>query len=383
MSDAIRPFKIEVPDAVLADLRERLVRTRWPDQIPGTGWEYGTELAYLKQLCESWRTSYDWRKHEAALNRWPQFETSIDGQRIQFVHARSKHAGAFPLVITHGWPGGVVEFQKILPRLVDPAAHGGEARDAFHVVCPSLPGYGWSGPTHERGWDPERMAKAEVELMRRLGHTHYGAQGGDWGSLVTSWIGKLDPAHCAGIHLNMLIAPPPPDAKPEALAPEEQQRLAHAAQFQGEGTGYQAIQGTKPQTLAYGLSDSPAGLAGWIVEKFRAWADCQGDVESVFTRDELLTNLTVYWVTGTINSSTRLYYEMRKSAKLPVLDGRIEVPTGVAVFPKELYNAPRAWAERYYNVTHWSVFSAGGHFAALERSDELAADLRKFFRTVR
>ena len=376
----VRPFKIEVPDAVLADLRERLGRTRWPDQIPGTGWEYGTELAYLQQLCESWRTTYDWRKHEAALNRWPQFETRIDGQRLHFVHAKSKHAGAFPLVITHGWPGGVVEFQKLLPLLVDPPSG---ARDAFHVVCPSLPGYGWSGPTHERGWDPERMAKAEIELMRCLGHTRYGAQGGDWGSLVTSWIGKLDPAHCAGIHLNMLIAPPPPDAKPEALAPEEQQRLAHAAQFQGEGTGYQAIQGTKPQTLAYGLHDSPAGLAGWIVEKFRAWSDCRGEVESVITRDELLTNLTVYWVTGTLNSSTRLYYEMRKSAKLPIADGRIEVPTGVAVFPKELYNAPRAWAERYYNVTHWSEFAAGGHFAALERPAELAADLRTFFRTLR
>ncbi|MGH7286714.1 MAG: epoxide hydrolase family protein [Myxococcota bacterium] len=383
MSEAIRPFKIEVPDAVLEDLQARLARTRWPDQIPGTGWEYGSELAYVQQLCESWRSSYDWRKHEAALNRWPQFTTAIDGQRLHFVHAKSKHASAFPLIITHGWPGSVVEFQKLLPLLVDPTAHGGDAADAFHVVCPSLPGYGWSGPTQERGWDPERIGRAEVELMRRLGHARYGAQGGDWGSLVTAWIARLDPAHCAGIHLNMLIAPPPPDARPEALATDEQQRLAHAAAFQGEGTGYQAIQGTKPQTLAYGLSDSPAGLAAWIVEKFRAWGDCRGDVESVFTRDELLTNLTLYWVTGTINSSTRLYYEMRKSGKLPISEGRIEVPTGVAVFPKELYNAPRAWAEGHYNITHWSVFPAGGHFAAMEQPAELAADLRKFFRTVR
>jgi microsomal epoxide hydrolase len=379
VDEAIRPFKIEVPDAALVDLRERLARTRWPDQIPGSGWDYGTDLAYLKELCESWRTSYDWRKHEAALNRWPQFETRIDGQRLHFVHARSKHAGAFPLLLTHGWPGSVVEFQKILPLLVDPS----DPRDAFHVVCPSLPGYGWSGPTHERGWDPERIARAEVELMRRLGHARYGAQGGDWGSLVTSWIGKLDPAHCAGIHLNMLIAPAPPDANPEALGADEQQRLATAASFQNEGAGYQAIQGTKPQTLAYGLTDSPAGLAAWIVEKFRAWSDCGGEVESVFTRDELLTNLTLYWVTGTINSSTRLYYEMRKSGKLPFLDGRIEVPTGVAVFPREVYNAPRAWAERVYHVTHWSTFPAGGHFAAMERPEELAADLRKFFRSVR
>jgi microsomal epoxide hydrolase len=377
--EAIRPFKIEVPDAALADLRERLARTRWPDQIPGTGWEYGTELGYLKELCETWRTRYDWREHEAALNRWPQFTTVIDGQNLHFVHAKSKHAGAFPLVLTHGWPGSVVEFQKLLPLLVDPP----DARDAFHVVCPSLPGYGFSGPTRERGWDPERIAKAEVELMRRLGYARYGAQGGDWGAIVTSWIGKLDSAHCAGIHLNMLIAPPPPDAKPEALAADEQQRLAHAASFQSEGTGYQAIQGTKPQTLAYGLNDSPAGLAGWIVEKFRAWADCKGDVESVFTRDELLTNITVYWLTGTINSSTRLYYEMRKSAKLPFADGRIEVPTGVAVFPTELYNAPRTWAERYYDIRHWTVFPSGGHFAAMERPAELAADLREFFRAFR
>jgi microsomal epoxide hydrolase len=375
----VRPFKIEVPDAALVDLGERLARTRWPDQVPGTGWEYGTELAYLKELCETWRTRYDWRAQEAALNRWPQFTTTIDGQNLHFVHAKSKHAGAFPLVLTHGWPGSIVEFQKILPLLVDPP----DPRDAFHVVCPSLPGYGFSGPTHERGWDPERIAKAEVELMRRLGHARYGAQGGDWGSLVTSWIGKLDPAHCAGIHLNMLIAPPPPSASPEALPAEEQQRLAYAASFQSEGTGYQAIQGTRPQTLAYGLNDSPAGLAGWIVEKFRAWSDCKGDVESVFTRDELLTNITVYWLTGTINSSTRLYYEMRKSAKLPFADGRIEVPTGVAVFPKELYNAPRAWAERYYEIRRWTVFPAGGHFAALERPAELAADLREFFRALR
>src|SRR4029453_4365053 len=212
MSDAIRPFKIEVPDAVLADLRERLARTRWPDQIPGTGWEYGTELAYLKQLCESWRTSYDWRQHEAALNRWPQFETTIDGQRLHFVHARSKHAGAFPLVLTHGWPGSIVEFQKILPLLMDPP----DARDAFHVVCPSLPGYGWSGPTHERGRGPPRLAAPGGGLMRGLGHSRYGAQGGDWGSIITAWIGRLDPAHCAAIHLNMLLAPPPPEAKPEA-----------------------------------------------------------------------------------------------------------------------------------------------------------------------
>ncbi len=377
--EGIRPFKVEVPEAVLVDLRERLARTRWPDSLPGAGWDQGTDLAYLQALCETWRTRYDWRKHERALNRWPQFTTTVDGQNLHFVHAKSKHAGAFPLVITHGWPGSIVEFQKLLPLLVDPP----DPQDAFHVVCPSLPGYGFSGPTRERGWDPERIARAELELMRRLGYPRYGAQGGDWGAVVTSWLGKLDAAHCAGIHLNMLLAPRPPDAKPESLPPDEQVRLARAGAFRNDGAGYQAIQGTKPQTLAYGLTDSPAGLAGWIVEKFRAWSDCKGDVESVFTRDELLTNITVYWVTGTINSSMRLYYEMRKSATLPFADGRIEVPTGVAVFPQEIGNAPRTWAERYYDIRHWSVYDAGGHFAAMERPEELAADLRTCFRPLR
>ncbi len=384
MSDAhaIRPFKIEVPEAAVADLRERLLRTRWPDQIDGAGWDYGTELATLKRLCEHWRTQYDWRAQEAALNRWPQFTTDVDGERLHFVHARSKHANAFPLLITHGWPGSVVEFQKILPLLTDPTAHGGRESDAFHVVCPSMPGYGFSGPTHSRGWDPERIARAEIEIMRRLGYARYGAQGGDWGAIVTPWVARLDPEHCVGIHINMVLQPQ--GTRPEALSEAEQKRLAHAAQFQAEGTGYQAIQGTKPQTLAYGLTDSPAGLAGWIVEKFRAWGDCPGgDVERAFTRDELLTNISVYWFTGTINSSTRLYYEQRKSGKLPISDGRIATPTGCALFPKEIYNAPRAWAERAYNITHWSVFESGGHFAAMERPAELAVDLRKFFATVR
>jgi len=386
MSDpaAIRPFKIEVPDAALADLRDRLGRTRWPDQIAGTGWDYGTELAYLRTLCDYWRTEYDWRAQEAALNRWPQFTTDVDGERLHFIHAKSKHADAFPLLITHGWPGSVVEFQKILPLLTDPTAHGGRAEEAFHVICPSMPGYGFSGPTHSRGWDPERIARAEIEIMHRLGYVKYGAQGGDWGAIVTPWVAKLDPKHCAGIHLNMLLVIPPPDAKTDVLTEAEQKRLSYSSQFQSEGTGYQAIQGTKPQTLAYGLTDSPTGLAGWIVEKFRAWGDCPGgDVERAFTKDELLTNISVYWFSGTINSSTRLYYEQRKSAKLAIADGKIATPTGCAVFPKELYNAPRAWAEHYYDIRQWSVFESGGHFAAMERPNEMAADLRKFFAALR
>jgi len=381
MSDHIRPFKIRVSDEVLADLRERLARTRWPDQLDGVGWDYGTDRGALQELCAYWQDGFDWRAQETALNRWPQFTTEIDGQELHFVHARSKHEDAFPLLITHGWPGGVVEFQKILPLLVDPEAHGGRAEDAFHVVCPSMPGYGFSGPTSDTGWDAQRIAEAEIALMARLGYGRYGAQGGDWGAIVTALVGKLDPEHCAGIHLNMIMAPPQADG-PE-LDEKEKARVEYGQRFQTEGTGYQAIQGTKPQTLAYGLTDSPAGLAGWILEKFRAWSDCGGDVFGTFTKDELLTNIMVYWVTGTINASTRLYYEVRKSGRVSFVHGKVEVPTGCASFPKELYNAPRAWAEAVYNVTHWSVFDAGGHFAAMEQPEVLAGDMRKFFGTVR
>ncbi len=381
MTASIRPFEIAVPQSVLDDLKERLARTRWPDQIEDAGWDYGTDLGYLQALCAYWQDGYDWRKQEAALNAWPQFTTEIDGQNLHFIHARSKHEDALPLVITHGWPGSIVEFQKILPMLTDPEAHGGRAADAFHVVAPSMPGYGFSGPTKDRGWDPQRIAEAEIVLMERLGYERYVAQGGDWGAIVTVQIGRLDPEHCRGIHLNMIMALPP--EKGVELDPVEQERLAYANDFQAEGTGYQAIQGTKPQTLAYGLTDSPSGLAGWIVEKFRAWGDTHGDIESVFTKDELLTNIMVYWVTGTIRSSTRLYYEMRKSGRAGFTQGRVEVPTGCASFPKELYNAPREWAERHYNVTHYERFDVGGHFAALEQPELLAADMRKFFRTVR
>jgi len=379
--DEIRPFRIEVAQETLDDLEQRLARTRWPDQIDGTGWDYGTDRAYLQELCSYWRDGYDWRAQEAALNAWPQFITRIDGQDLHFIHARSKHEDALPLLVTHGWPGSIVEFQKILPMLVDPEAHGGTRADAFHVVAPSMPGYGFSGPTRDRGWDPQRIAEAEIALMERLGYARYGAQGGDWGAIVTVQVGRLDPGHCCGIHLNMIMALPPEDGA--GLEEGEQERLDHANTFQAEGTGYQAIQGTKPQTLAYGLTDSPSGLAGWIVEKFRAWSDCHGDVESVFTRDELLTNIMVYWVTGTINSSMRLYYEMRKSGRAGFTQGRVEVPTGCASFPRELYNAPRKWAERHYNVTHYQTFEEGGHFAALEQPVALSRDLRLFFGTVR
>jgi microsomal epoxide hydrolase len=385
MSEATPPFRIDVPDVVLNDLRERLARTRLPDQIDGAGWEYGTELGYLRELVAYWRDKFDWRAQEAALNRFAQFRTELDGVRLHFLHVRSPHPGAFPLLITHGWPGSIFEFHKVIGPLVDPPAHGGEARDAFHVVCPSIPGYGFSEPPRTRGWDARRMAEINAKLMARLGYARYGAQGGDWGAIISTQNAQVDPEHCAAIHLNMVVALPPPGAgDPTAgLSAVEKQAVADLFAFQKNETGYQAIQGTKPQTLGYGLNDSPAGLAAWIVEKFRTWSDCGGDVERRFTRDELLTNVTIYWVSHSITSSTRLYYETMKSGRFGPVSGRIEQPTGCAIFPKELYRAPRAWAERVYNVQQWTVMPSGGHFAALEEPKLLVDDVRSFFRKVR
>ncbi|MEM7408767.1 MAG: epoxide hydrolase family protein [Myxococcota bacterium] len=375
------PYRIHVPDDVLEDLARRISATRFPDQIPDTGWDYGTELGYLRELITSWRDDFDWRAAEARLNAFDHFETNIDGQRIHFLHARSPHPNAFPLLISHGWPGTVVEFLKVIEPLTHPERHGGNPEDAFHVVCPSLPGYGFSEPTRSRQWDVRRMAEAFVVLMERLGYARYGAQGGDWGALITTEIGLLDPDHVAGIHVNMPMAIPQPDV--DELTDAEKADLADMAQFDADETGYQRIQGTKPQTLGFGLMDSPAGLAAWIVEKFRTWTDCHGDVESVLTRDELLTNIMVYWVTGTITSSTRLYYEVFKGGRIGYLGNRVEVPTGVARFPKEIFRFPRRWVEKHYNVTHWTTMPEGGHFAAMEQPERFVEDLRKFFATVR
>jgi microsomal epoxide hydrolase len=380
----IRPFRITVDDGVLDDLRERLDRTRWPDQIPGSGWDYGTDLAELQDLCTYWRDEFDWRAAEARLNAWPQCETYIDDTHVHFVHARSPYAGALPLVMTHGWPGSVAEFLKVLGPLTDPPAHGGDAADAFHVVAPSMPGYGFSGPTRRRGMDVRAVAEVVAALMARLGYDRYGAQGGDWGALVSSHLGVVDAAHLAGIHLNMVVARPPDATDPTAgVRPDELEALGAMAGFRRDETGYQAIQGTKPQTLAYGLTDSPAGLAGWILEKFRTWSDCGGDVFSRFSRDELLTNITIYWVTGTINSSTRLYYESRRSGHFGPPEKCVAVPTGAAIFPRELLRPPRAWAEAAFDIVHWTRMPSGGHFAAMEEPELLVEDVRSFFRAVR
>ena len=378
MTDLLSPFIIATPQAALDDLRARLENTRWPDEIQGNDWRYGTDLAYLKGLCESWK-SFDWRAVEARLNAWPQLTTTIDGQRVHAIHAPSPEPNALPLIITHGWPGSVAEFLDVIDPLRDPRRHGGDPADAFHIVAPSIPGYGWSGPTSEAGWDVRRVAQAWKVLMARLGYARYGAQGGDWGSMISSQLAVLDPEHMVGLHLNMVLGIP--DDTP--LSDTEQADMASTTEFTQTGSAYQQIQGKNPQTLGYGLSDSPAGLAGWIVEKFHHWTHHpDGDLETAVTREQLLANLTIYWVTETINSSTRLYFESQATRRFPPFD-RVEVPTGCAVFPGEIIRMPQTWARNLYNVTHYRRYDRGGHFAALEEPDLFINDVRDFFRTVR
>jgi pimeloyl-ACP methyl ester carboxylesterase len=378
----IERFHIRVDDSTLEDLRLRLSMTRFPDQIDGTGWEYGTPIAYVRELVRYWRDEYDWRAQEAQLNELDHFRTRIDGQQIHFVHARSRHADALPLLIVHGWPGSVVEFLDVIPRLTDPEAHGGRAEDAFHVVAPSLPGYGFSEPPRAPGWDIRRVAHAFVELMERLGYPRYGAQGGDWGAQIVTRLAALDPEHCAALHLNMPIASAP--AEPLPVTEEEQAGLAAMAAFQRDEGAYAQLQGTKPDTLSMALNDSPAGLLSWIVEKFRTWSDCDGDPENCFTRDQLITNVMLYWVTETFASSARLYWETMHSGALKDPPKFVTVPTGVARYPKEVVlRFPRSWVEQRYNVTHWAVMPRGGHFAAMEQPELFVDDLRTFFRTMR
>jgi epoxide hydrolase len=378
MSELIEPFAIRVDDATLDDLRARLARARIPDQIAGTEWEYGIPYDYLREFVDYWRDEYDWRAQEARLNAFDHFRTEIDGQAIHFIHARSPRADALPLLLTHGWPGSIVEFLNVIPPLTNPEAHGGRGDDAFHVVAPSLPGYGFSEPTRTRGWDVRRVAEAFIELMPRLGYDRYGAQGGDWGAQVTTRIGALDPEHCAAIHLNMPIAEPPKEQV--AISDDDQAALAELQRFRQEESGYALEQSTKPQTLGVGLNDSPAGLLAWIVEKFRTWSDCDGHPENVFARDDLLTNVMTYWLTQTITSSARLYWERAHSPERPEY---VTVPTGVARYPREPLRYPRPWVERAYNVTHWAEMPRGGHFAAMEQPGLFVDDLRAFFATFR
>jgi pimeloyl-ACP methyl ester carboxylesterase len=382
VSEPINAFRIQIAESVLDDLRERLAHTRWPDQLHGQEWVYGTDLGTLRELCEYWRDGFDWRAAESRLNAWPQFTTEIDDTHVHFIHARSPHPNALPLCITHGWPGSIAEFLDVLGPLTDPTAYGGSANDAFHVVAPSIPGYGFSGPTTRPGFDIRAVATTNAALMARLGYIRYGAQGGDWGAIATAHLGLVDPDHVAGIHVNMVaVGPPDPNDRYADVDDDERAGVEAEALFRGSGAGYQAIQQTKPQTLAYGLSDSPAGLAGWILEKFRAWSDCDGDVYRRFTRDQLLTNITIYWVTNT--SSMRLYYETFAAKSSRMRGQRITVPVGVAVFPHEIYRPPLAWVKPVFNVTRWTKMASGGHFAAMEEPNALVADMRAFFATVR
>jgi pimeloyl-ACP methyl ester carboxylesterase len=382
----VEPFRLDVPQAELDDLRARLSATRWPEQETVDDWSQGVPLEYMKELCAYWATRYDWRPTEARLNALPQFRTEIDGLGIHFLHVRSPHPDALPLVITHGWPGSIVEFLKVIGPLTDPSAHGGKSADAFHVVCPSLPGYGFSDKPQRPGWGVERIAAAWTELMARLGYERYGAQGGDWGTSISARIGQTDPHHVAGIHLTPPLAPPDP-ATFDELTDGERAALAsleHGAEWE---SGYSKEHATRPQTIGYALADSPVALCAWIIEKFRAWTDCDGHPENALTRDELLDNLMLYWLPRTGASSARLYWESIRQVDAlisgPVQDV-VEVPTGCSIFPKELQRPSRRWAEkRFRDIRHWNELDRGGHFAAFEQPELFVEELRSFFRLVR
>jgi epoxide hydrolase len=382
---AIRPFRVAIPQADLDDLQERLARTRWPDELPGVGWSRGVPLGYLRELAEYWRTGYDWRAWEAKLNAYPQFTTTIDGANVHFLHVRSPEPDALPLILTHGWPGSVFEFLDVIGPLTDPHAHGGDLADAFQVVIPSLPGFGFSGPTHEPGWNTTRVAGAWAELMHRLGYARYGAQGGDMGALIAPEQGRSDPDHVVGVHVNAatygFIPFGPVDPAELATFTEAEKRcLERLNRFQAEGNGYFQIQATRPQTLAYGLSDSPAGQLAWIAEKFNEWTYPGTELpEQVIDRDHLLTNVMLYWLTGTAGSSARMYYENMHVSSWGQQPAN--TPTGVAVFAEDV--AIRRYGERGNTIVHWSEFERGGHFAAMEAPDLLVGDMRAFFRPLR
>ncbi|MBB5131906.1 pimeloyl-ACP methyl ester carboxylesterase [Thermocatellispora tengchongensis] len=380
-SAEIRPFTLRFPQDDLDDLRDRIGRTRWPAELPGRAWSKGVPVSYLKDLAAYWRDGFDWRAQEAELNRHPQFTTTIDGQNVHFLHVRSPEPDALPLILTHGWPGSVFEFLDVIGPLTDPRAHGGDPADAFHLVIPSIPGYGLSGPTCDTGWDVRRIAAAWAELMDRLGHHRYGAQGGDWGSVISRELAVLAPDKVAGVHLNFLLTFPSGDpGEVDALTDAERARLGELKRFQSELSGYMRVQSTRPQTLSYALADSPVGQLAWIVEKFKEWTDSRELPEDAVDRDRMLANVTLYWLTNTGGTSADLYYEFARAWTAPE---RCTVPTGVAVFPREIAGPVRAFAERMNRITHWSEFDRGGHFAAMEEPDLLVGDVRAFFRTLR
>ncbi|CAA0118291.1 Haloalkane dehalogenase 2 [Halioglobus japonicus] len=383
MSTDITPFTAAIPEAALQDLKQRLNNARWPEQETCDDWSQGMPLAYARELAEYWATDYDWRRFEKKLNGWPQFVTNIDGIDIHFIHLKSPHENALPLIMSHGWPGSIVEFHKIIDALTNPTEHGGSADDAFHIVAPCLPGYGFSGKPSSTGTSVEKIGAMWGTLMGRLGYSRYVAQGGDWGSMITQSIGVTETEHCAGIHITMPIVAPDPDTMSD-LTEQEQMALADMGAYAEKGAGYSKQQSTCPQTLGYGLADSPIGQMAWVVEKFHGWTDCEvngtSHPENVLTKDELLDNVMMYWLNNAAASSARLYWE---SFNNPSMDP-IAMPVGVSIFPRELFRSSRRWAEkRYSNIIYWNELERGGHFAALEQPEQFLAEVRNCFKLLR
>ena len=387
MPDAVTPFRVEVGDDQLDDLRRRLAGARWPEPAPVTDWSQGVPVDWLRDLCAYWQDEYDWRRCEKTLAGFPQFTTEVDGLGVHFIHVQSPSPDALPLVMTHGWPGSVVEFLDVIGPLADPAAHGDDPADAFHVVCPSLPGYGFSGKPAEPGWDIDRIADAWAALMARLGYERYGAQGGDWGAAVTSALGQRDAEHVTGVHVNMAIVGPDPETLND-LTEFEQRSLASLGEMFEWGTGYALEQGTRPQTVGYALVDSPVGQAAWITEKYWAWTDHDGDPTSALSRDQMLDNITLYWLTATAASSARLYWESgwaRPSGQSQMASAHtIATPTAISIFPREIVRPSRRWCEkRYSDIRFYEQPDRGGHFAAWEQPELFVDQVRRAFRTMR
>ena len=387
MSEEIREFQIHTDEEALVDLKRRLEQTRWPDAETPDDWSQGLPLAYAKELRDTWLNSYDWRAREAHYNRFPQFVTNIEGLDIHFIHRRSPVRNAAPLLMTHGWPGSVAEFHKVIDPLADPVAHGGTIGQAFHVVCPSLPGYGFSDKPTAPGWGVPKIAHVWDALMLRLNYGGYLAQGGDWGAAVTTAIAMQNKGFCRGIHLNMPSGSPTPEARKNPT-PRDEQAFAGGRHYQEWGAGYSKQQSTRPQTLGYGLADSPMGQAAWVIEKFHEWTDCDGHPENAISREELLDNVMFYWLTGSGASSARLYWESFNRAFGGGGDrnaeDKVELATGASIFPKEIVPTPRSWAEqRFANIVYWNELEKGGHFAAFEQPETFVAEVRACFANMR
>lgn len=372
----ISPFRIAIADSAIVDLHRRIDSARWPDQVNDDDWSYGTELSYLRELVNYWRSDFDWRKQESLLNSFDQFTVELDGLSTHFIHQRSPHENATPLLINHGWPGSIVEFLELIPRLVEPEKFGGQAQDAFHVIAPSLPGYGFSEAATAPGMNTRAIARRHAALMAKLGYGSYICQGGDWGAMVTRHVAELDPDHCKAIHLNLVLALPADDQNPmKNVSDDEQRALAEDSRFRKEEMAYFKVQATKPQTLAYALQDSPVGLCAWLTEKFRTWTDCEGEIRNAVDWDTMLTNISLYWFSNSIGSSVRLY---REHMQYPEPQNVISVPTGAALYKRELVRPPKAWVEASYNLVHWYKAEKGGHFAAMEQPQAFAEDLWRF-----